>query len=379
MGAERASPCKDAPEAGAAMKQSERIAGIVRQLISEGQYPPAKPLPSYRALSRRYNTSVASVIKGMKLLEREGIVRCHPRRGTFARPSAPIAAEGPTRVRCINFVTDRTGLPVVHMRNEYLEGYTQALEHRDIRMRFFQYLGPADLQDQLVLGDIPSGEQGCIFLHRIDLALRDWLRERHIPFVLQHYLGETGNEATRYHRVHVNKFAGAFEATEYLIGLGHRRIGYVGVQGRQSVTPFQGYRAAMTRAGFTAIDDDALSCRAEAPEEAVEPAREFLLGAGRPTAVLAGNDATAIGMIEAAHALGIRVPEDLSVVGFNDEPEAEAAPVPLTTVTNPRRLLAATAVEMLLTAAAGGYREFQTRVLECHLVIRKSTVRPMSS
>ena len=358
------------------MRQSERVAGIIRQLILDGHYASPNPLPSYRTLSRRYNTSMASVIEGMKLLEEQGVVCRHKRRGTFVRPRIPPASRGPTPLRCINFITDRTGLTVEHMRNEYLEGYTQALEHRDVRMRFFQYLAPTDLQDQLALGDIPLAEQGCIFVHRIDPALHDWLRERNMPFVLQHYQGDTGNERVLYHRVYANKFAGAFEATDYLVRLGHRRIGYVGVQGKQSVSPFQGYRAAMTHAGITPLGDDALNCRAEGPGEAVEPVQEFLRRPDRPTAILTGNDATAIGAIHAAKTLGIRVPEDLSVIGFNDEPEAENAPVPLTTVTNPRRVLAVTAVDMLLAAAAGECDECQTRVLECHLVIRESAAPP---
>ena len=72
----------------------------------------------------------------------------------------------------------------------------------------------------------------------------------------------------------------------------------------------------------------------------------------------------------------LRVPRDLSVVGFDDLPEAENSDPPLTTVANPRVLLGRTAVEMLLQAAAGRFAEPQARALEGCLIVRESTGPP---
>ena len=102
--------------------------------------------------------------------------------------------------------------------------------------------------------------------------------------------------------------------------------------------------------------------------------RALLDRADRPTAIFAVNDNTAIGVMAAAHALGLRVPEDLSLVGYNDIPVVSRLPVPLTTVRVPFGTVAANALELLQDALAGGAP--RTLVAAPTLIPRRSTVRP---
>ena len=106
---------------------------------------------------------------------------------------------------------------------------------------------------------------------------------------------------------------------------------------------------------------------------AVEPAIIFLKQTDRPTAIVAHNDALAMAVLAACRALGLRTPDALSVVGFDDLPEAARSDPPLTTVSNPRVLLGRTAVEMLIDASAGAFDAPQARVLEGCLIGRGST------
>jgi LacI family transcriptional regulator len=98
-----------------------------------------------------------------------------------------------------------------------------------------------------------------------------------------------------------------------------------------------------------------------------------------PTAVFAGSDETALGVIEAARTRGLRVPEDLSVVGFDDTPVARLAAPPLTTVRQPLREMGAVAVRTALRLAAGEKASSHHVELATELVVRQSTTHPLRS
>ena len=109
------------------------------------------------------------------------------------------------------------------------------------------------------------------------------------------------------------------------------------------------------------------------PTAAVAPASRILAQRAHPTALFCGNDAAAAGAVKAALALGIRVPQDLSVVGFDNAPWLGPVEIPLTTVSIPRRLLSAGAVDLLVDVVAGRAAADDTRILECDLLVRDTT------
>jgi DNA-binding LacI/PurR family transcriptional regulator len=156
-------------------------------------------------------------------------------------------------------------------------------------------------------------------------------------------------------RVVIDDVRGGEMATEYLLAKGHRRIGFVG----DAPTPFgfasselrcHGMRAALRRAGIR----PAAALQKRGPhgrEEAIGLARTLLAMEKPPTAIFAASDVQAMGVLQAAEALGLRVPEDLAVIGFDDV--EEAAVLGLTTVRQPLRETGARGVELLLSAIEG--------------------------
>ena len=368
------------------MRPMDHAAAVIRQVILDGNFAPLEPLPSYREISQRYDLSLASVVGGMSLLEQEGLVSRQHRRGTFVRPKTQqgVASTKPLALRCINFISRTGDIPLAQMRHESLAGYTDALERLDIRMRFVASAREdQDIVDRLVLDGVPLQSQGCVFIAEPSYTLCRSLLRRGIHYVLQQQPTPATRTLPEGHCVHVNKYAGAFAGTECLLKLGHCRIGCVGRNVRQipglSCSLFDGYCAALARAGATPLPGHILEVPAEHPSVAFGPAREYLRRADRPTALITTNDAIALGVLNAALSLGIRVPEELSIVGYNDEPAAANAPVPLTTLTNPRRLMARTAVELLLAVCEGKYDATQTRALQSHLVVRESTAPPAAA
>ena len=163
-------------------------------------------------------------------------------------------------------------------------------------------------------------------------------------------------------------------ATDHLLQLGHRRIAML--SGRPDLESArlreQGYRNALEAAGV-AVDEDLIQAGDYEPDIAAAQAKRLLHSEGRPTAVFAANDLSAIAVIEAAAELGLRVPEDLSVVGFDNIPEATRCNPPLTTVEQPIRLMGQRAIEMLIRLIQGEPLESEHVTLATPLSERQST------
>jgi LacI family transcriptional regulator len=169
-------------------------------------------------------------------------------------------------------------------------------------------------------------------------------------------------------------FAGGLLATQHLLDLGHRRIAYLGgpVAAACNQARMHGYRGAM-EAGGAPVPDAYMRTGRFSYEHGIAGGAALLALPDPPTAVFAGSDETALGVIEAARVRGLRVPEDLSVVGFDDTPVARLAAPPLTTVRQPLREMGAVAVRTALRLAAGERVDSHHVELATELVVRQST------
>lgn len=171
--------------------------------------------------------------------------------------------------------------------------------------------------------------------------------------------------------------AGAHQATSHLLGLGHTRIAAITGPSTGLATKRRliGYHAAQAAAGV--MPDPALEVEGDYLIEGGAGAAERLLSLPEPpTAILAFNDSMAIGVLQVARRHGLRVPEDLSVVGFDDTLEARIASPPLTTVRQPLKELGSMAVGLLFRLLDGQWSEPLHVELATRLVQRASTARP---
>jgi LacI family transcriptional regulator len=172
-------------------------------------------------------------------------------------------------------------------------------------------------------------------------------------------------------------FLGGLAATQHLLELGHRRIAYLGgpPAAMCNQARLQGYRAAMEAAGFP-VPDGYVRSGTFHHRDGVSEGGDLLGRPDRPTAVFAGSDETALGVMEAARTHGLRVPDDLSIVGFDDTSVARFAAPPLTTVRQPLREIGAAALRRALRLAAGEKVDSYHVELATELVVRESTARP---
>ncbi|MET0829769.1 MAG: LacI family DNA-binding transcriptional regulator [Microbacterium sp.] len=177
--------------------------------------------------------------------------------------------------------------------------------------------------------------------------------------------------------VECDSFGGALQATRHLIELGHSRIGFIAGRTdlRSSIARDAGYRRALVNAGLPV--DPALVGSGSYRQDAVRVAAlEMLSRLDRPTAIFAANDISALEIMKVAAELGLDVPQDLSIIGFDDVPEASAATPALSTVRQPMQTLGAEAARMLLSFMQGETPAATHLKLPTRLVTRGTTAPP---
>jgi len=197
---------------------------------------------------------------------------------------------------------------------------------------------------------------------------------RKIPTVL---LGPPAPFCKNFPGIEIEEVVASYNATKHLLNLGHKKIAYLT---GPSATPwaherFEGYRRALREAGIE-VDDRMVFAAGNTIEDGTKATLQMLNEGCHPTAIQAVSDLVAIGCAETLLAQGLKVPEDISLVGFGNILMAQYYRVPLTTVRQPKFRLGIAAVDAMLNLLRG--EPIQTKRLGAELVERKSTAAPRS-
>ena len=207
---------------------------------------------------------------------------------------------------------------------------------------------------------------------------RERLRSRAIPFVIVDPAGDPSPEVPS---VGSANWSGGLMATRHLIELGHSRIAAVTGPDHMmcSLARLDGYRTAMNSAGLP-IAPEWVRFGDFHVAGGREHAESLLALDQPPTAIFAGSDLQALGMLEAARGAGIRIPDDLSIVGYDDIPLARWVSPALTTVHQPLRRMGAEAAQLAIRLGRGEELPTVPRMdLATSLVVRESTAPPRPS
>jgi DNA-binding LacI/PurR family transcriptional regulator len=224
----------------------------------------------------------------------------------------------------------------------------------------------------MVLARRPLGV--LLVLSGLSAAQRHQLESRSIPFVVIDTEGEPPKDVPT---VGSNNWHGGLAATQHLLALGHRRIGII--SGPEDVlcsrARVDGYRSAHAEAGVAA--DPALARWGDFHVEGgYLHGRELLALPDPPTAIFAGSDLQALGVLRAARELGLHIPTDLSVVGYDNLPLTEWIGPTLTTIDQPLVSMAVTATRMVVALARGEALALRRVDLATEIVVRESTAPP---
>jgi DNA-binding LacI/PurR family transcriptional regulator len=213
----------------------------------------------------------------------------------------------------------------------------------------------------------------AIMTSEMDLGLIKELARRGVPLVFM----DVGRVGPRMSHVLVDYAHGIRQAVEHVLTLGHKRVAFITgpLDLHSARTRRQAFLDGLRKHGVKA--DPKLIREGTHTAEGGQQAMTFLLRAlKRPTAVVCSNDWTAIGALHAIDAAGLRVPDDLSVVGFDDIPLARYTSPPLTSVRMSAGDVGATAFDALFRLIGGDRLEGDVYQIPTQLVVRASTGKP---
>ena len=318
---------------------------------------------SYATVSRVINNK-----DHVKPEKREAVLRAMVRLGYVANQQARSLAGGRSRV---------VGLLVQGLENSYTGEIVRGIDEELAAAQYDLMLYTTHrrkTKESVYVAAISRGMADGLLLSlpRDPAAYIETLRRQGFPYVLIDHQG-IGDE----HRsVGATNWQGALDATRYLLELGHRRIGFItgAMELGCAVDRLAGYRAALSEYGIAA--DPALVYEGDFQRPAgFDRARTLLALPDPPTAIFASNDEMALGVIEAARDCGLRIPDDLSVVGFDDIPPAAMVYPPLTTVRQPLAQMGRLATQMLLKLIDNPQLQVEHVALPTELIVRQSCQR----
>ena len=199
------------------------------------------------------------------------------------------------------------------------------------------------------------------------------LTAQNFPFVLIDHQG-TGNPCPA---VGATNWQGAYHATEYLIQLGHKRIGFItgSMDLGAAIDRLDGYKSAL-RVHHIPEDQCLIYEGSFFQTDGYAGGSALLNLKDRPTAIFASNDVMAMGAMDAIRSCGLRVPEDVSILGFDDIPQAEMVRPALTTVRQPLEQMGRVATQMLIDKLKNPEKEIGRIELPTELIVRDSTLSP---
>jgi len=351
-----------------------QIRDILRSEILEKPYQDGDIFHGEIDLAARFEVARGTVRQALATLEQDGYIRRERGQGTFVCRGR-IAVDH-SRVSTMSFI-------VPHFRDSFvptmLLGIEAAARERGAHVLFRHCESNPALQSQALQEARARGVDGILVfpvdaLYR-DPALHQLLAEGFPVIAVDRYV-----QGLDMDYVVTDGYGGMLKAVQHLLGLGHSRIGFVtwDVNRAGQVGRFLGYQQALRE--WSIEPSPNLVCQLEEyPTEDVSPLVEFLSGPNRPTAVVALNDYLAVRVMKACRESGLRVPQDLAVIGFDDTDIAAQVEVPLTTVSQPIHEIGAQAARLLLNRIAGLSQGPQRLTLPTHLVIRESCGKNLAS
>lgn len=363
-----------------------RISAELQGTIEAGRLAPDARLPSEIELARRFEVSRGTVRQALANLRQKGLIEAVPGRGYFVRPAAPEAPE--EKGRTVGVVVPSVARPYVP---ETLHGIEDELHDRGYSMVVATSGSSKEQQAGRVHRIVREGIRGLIVYpidYDPDAALFEGLLRNGFRLVLiDRYLPGLGIDA-----VTPDNVGGAYSAVTHLIELGHERIGFVSTDNLTTTSVFEryvGYQQALVTHGLALDESLELktlpvsaglpATRGGAVDDLVSEIVRFLDRAERPTAVFALHDVIAMYVFEAASSLGLRMPDDLAIVGFDDDPVAAAHVLPLTTVAQPREEIGRRAAELLIDRLEGRSGRGGRIVLPPRLVVRRSSAASIAA
>lgn len=342
----------------------EQIAEYVKKQVRAGHWEPGSKLPPEPELASTFKTSRTTLRRALALLAKQRLISRRKGKGTFI--VSQVCSARRTRLGMLGMsIAARTD----HHRGELLGGIQKGLEQNGPGLEILFLPSDRDF-----LRHVRSGDVDGLFLSpgERETALVAGPMLNSVPHVVLNasfsILKEHDNVL-----IDTDNFGGAVAAVEHLIALGHRVIAHIcsnidrcNIQDR-----LKGYFAAMQKQDLL-LDESAVIESGRSLSETSERVRVYLEEHPHITAVFADGFTPTMAVYDAARIMGRRIPEDLSVIGFDDPQEARFLAPPLTTVKQPTFELGLKAAQMMRRQLAGETLDVRQVYLDTKLIVRGS-------
>lgn len=350
----------------------QQVADSIRSEIVAGKMSAGEQLGSHQDLAKKYGVSLITVKRALNDLMHEGILYSRAGKGTFVKGTAD--SKPSFSAKSIGLVLRDLKSPffslIVHNIEDYAsqKGYNLLLSNSSRRV---------EREENLVRHLYNIGVNGLIVASMShEYTATHFLREiieKNYPCIVVSYIKDPD-----VYFVGTDHEEGGYMATTHLLNVGYRSIGYVDGEPGNVVGELrkQGYLRALQERNLAAPDRFLfhLGMRGEQHDftSGYDVGKEFAQCSERPEAMFVYNDLAALGFEEAVMDAGLRVPDDVALVGFDGIERGQYAKVPLTTIQQPFDRIGALAVENLINRIEGRPVEVRT-VLKPSLVVRESS------
>jgi GntR family transcriptional regulator of arabinose operon len=351
-----------------------QLLAYFRQRILDGSLPPGARLPTELDLAKDYQISRGTVRQALNALVTEGLIERVQGRGTFVlQVPSPLAQPPQPPERRIGLVLNRLD---GQLELDILIGVGHAARSRGYQVSFTYAEENLEQQDRDIARMREDHVAGLIIFPVSDVSYDEsiWrLQANNIPFVLvDRYFPDLDSDY-----VVADNLGGAYRATEHLLILGHRRIGFVygnesSLQTSSVRDRWMGYRKALEVYGLPYDETLVFQDCPEPQSSSRGPCDQLLSRTDRPSAIFAVNDFEALALLQAAQRRELRVPEDLALVGFDDLNFTAHLSPPLTTVAQPCLDLGLRAGNLLIDRIEGQTGAPKHIVLPTNLLVRES-------
>jgi len=281
------------------------------------------------------------------------------------------------RLRSSNSKTKLLGLIIPDIQNPFFVDVVRGVEDYAYRNNFAVMIGNfgQDEKKEKLYLDIFQSENidGLIVapIHGKDKGIENLVKNG-IPVVCI----DRGLTDIEVDIVKVDNELGAFNAVDHLLSIGHRRIAFI--SGNFKIPTYtgrlEGYKKALRKYGIP-FDEKLVFAKNADYKSGFDLANLILELEDRPTAVFSGNNLLTLGALEAIHGKNIKIPEEISIIGFDDMPWSISLNPPLTAVRQPGFDMGRKAAEMLYERIANPSKKNESVILDTELMIRKSTTR----
>jgi LacI family transcriptional regulator len=319
---------------------------------------------SYATVSRVINNDVH-----VKQETRDRVLKTMQRLGYVANRQARSLAGGKTN--SIGVLVPDLGTGYI---GEIIRGIDAELGLKDLDLILYTTHRTASKEASYVANLAKGMVDGLLLvLPRRPADFIGTLTQRNFPFVLIDHQG-IGPDCPA---VGAANWQGGFTATEYLIKLGHRRIGFITgwMDLGCALDRIDGYRSAL-RINHITEESELIYEGTFFQPDGFQGACTLLDLPNPPTAIFASNDVMAMGVIDAVRTRGLRVPEDISVIGFDDIPQASMIHPALTTISQPLEKMGRIATQMLLELLSQPRKKIGRIELPTELIVRESCQAP---